>query len=140
MQGTPPSTFCIRLVSQMKEQRPREGKCLARGHTANTSEGQKLNLYGLPRVKAFTWALNGWNIGLYLALSELLGGSFRTREMKFSWEMPSPGQRSYLGPMAGWGAATPEQRETDAQPCLGRKLRAGARKAVGRVEAGAEEG
>lgn len=99
------------------------------------------SLDGLPRVKAFTWAVNGWNVGLYLALSELLGGSLRAREMKFSWEMPlRPEELSCLGLMAGWGAAMPEQRETDAQPCLRRKLRAKVRKAAGRAEAGAEEG
>lgn len=83
----------------------------------------------LLKVKAFTWAVNGWKVGLYLGLSEMLGGSFRAREIKFSWEMPSPGQRSYFGPM-GVGAATSGQKGTDTRPGLRRKLSAGERKTV----------
>lgn len=57
--GTPQSTFYtfshlifptpaeistrLKLVLQMKDWRPREGKCLAQGHTANKYESQKLN-------------------------------------------------------------------------------------------------
>lgn len=35
-----------------------------------------------------------------------------------------------------WGTDAPEQRGTDIQPCLRRKLRAGERKIAGRVEVG----
>lgn len=40
---------------------------------------------------------------MYLGLSEMLGGGLRAREIKFSWEMPSPGQRSYFGPVGVGG-------------------------------------
>ena len=71
----------------------------------------------LLKVKAFTWAVNGWKFGLYLGLSEMLGGGLRAREIKFSWEMPSPGQRSYFGPVGvGGGHLWAERDRYTARP------------------------
>lgn len=68
------------------------------------------------------------------------GGGLWAREMKL-FGVRSEGDGIVRSEEAAWphgGAASPDQRGTETQPCLRRKPRAGERKTVGRRGLGAE--